>query len=230
MPPTTPIREIHEFELTSICNLACVYCPHPTMTREKAHASFEVVEQTLRHVKHYCDQGTQGEVSLTGIGEAILHPQFDDIVSAFRMVIGPRKLVLSTNGVGIEDHHIESLLRNQVLVFVSLHRPEVAAPAALRMRQAGIRVEENHKFVDSALNWAGQVKWHVSAQRKRCDYLGLGWGVVRQDGSVNACCMDAGSLDPIGHVRDEPGTLRTRTISLCQACHLVPPYELRESA
>jgi hypothetical protein len=60
-----------------------------------------------------------------------------------------------------------------------------------------------------------------------CSYLQKRWGAVRQDGSVNTCCMDAESKYPLGSVYDEPGSLRVWATSLCANCNLVAPKEYR---
>ena len=223
-----PLREIHEIELSSVCNLACVYCPHPTLRRPKAHMAADVFRDALAHVKHYCRHGTQGEVSLTGIGEAILHPAFIRMLEQTREVIGDRDLVLSTNGVAVTDSIARALAEYSVKTYVSLHRPEVAAPAIERLKRYGVAYEVNHAFVDRSIDWAGQVDWHASGARYVCDYLRLGWGVVRQCGSVDACCMDAHDLHPIGHVTDDPGSLHNNALPLCGACNLTVPEEFRD--
>jgi hypothetical protein len=192
---------------------------------------WETLLRTLKHVKHLCDVGTQGEVSLTGIGEAILHPQFVDALWLTRQTIGwDRPLVMSTNGTHVTDEIVAQLNAARVQVFVSLHRSEVAGPAISKLKAAGVDMGTNMAFVDSALNWAGQVEWHVSAPVTTCKYLSDGWAVVRQDGSINTCCMDAHGKHPIGSVWDELGSLKTRPTSLCSTCHLKVPEHLREAA
>lgn len=225
-----PIREIHEIELSSRCSLSCRYCPHPKLERPKADMSWETFERTLEHVAFYVKQETQGEVSLTGIGEAILHPRFIEAVFRVRETIGRRNIVLSTNGVDMTPEIAEVLARLGVITFVSTHRPEKAAPAWEMLKKAGAVGGLNHAFVDSSIDWAGQVNWHVSGPKHECTYLKAGWAVVRQDGSVNACCMDAHSKHRLASVWDEPGTLRTRAIGLCANCHLTVPEQMREAA
>lgn len=225
---TVPIREIHEIELSSICNLACKYCPHPKLQREKAHMAWETFERTLEHVAYYVRQGTQGEVSLTGIGEAILYPRFVEAVFRVRETIGHRNLVLATNGVAMTPEIAETLSKLGVITFVSTHRPEKAGPAWEMLKKAGAFGGLNTAFVDSSIDWAGQVKWHVSGKVHECTYLGAAWAVVRQDGSINACCMDAHSKHKLASVWDEPGTLLTRAIGLCANCHLSVPAHMRE--
>lgn len=225
----TPLREIHEIEFSSKCNLACRYCPHPKMQREKAHMSSEVFEATMRHVQYYVDAGTQGEVSLTGIGEAILHPFFVPWMREVRGVIGKsRKLVVATNGVVMNSEVAHAMAAVDAHVYVSGHRPEKAGPAIEMLRAAGCKFGLNSAFMDNAMDWAGQVEWYVSTDAHMCSYLDKRWGAVRQDGSVNTCCMDAESLHPVGNVRDDVGSLRIWATELCKGCSLVAPSEFRE--
>jgi hypothetical protein len=223
-----PVREIHEIEFSSRCNLACRYCPHPTMSRAKADMQVNVFWRTLSHLQHLCDAGTQGEVSLTGIGEAILHPQFVPWMHEVRSVIGRhRRLVVATNGVALDRPTAEAMAKAGALVYVSLHRPEKAGPAYELLKEVGCAVGTNSAFVDEAIDWAGQVPWHTSAGLHGCAYLMKGWCAVRQDGSVNTCCMDADSLEPVSHVNDEIGSLTTRATRVCDGCHLAAPAEFR---
>lgn len=224
----TPLREIHEIEFTSRCNLACRYCPHPKMKRAKADMSIATFERTMLHVQHLVDAGTQGEVSLTGIGEALMHPHFKPWAAMVREVIGDsRKLVLSTNGLLMTKDIAEFLARLDAHVYVSGHRPEKAGPAIELLKAAGCKVGANTAFMDNAIDWAGQVEWFVSTDAHMCSYLQKRWAAVRQDGSVNTCCMDAESLAPIGSVYDAIGSLRTWATDVCRNCSLVVPNEFR---
>lgn len=223
-----PVREIHEVEFSSRCNLACRYCPHPKMARPKADMTEETFALVLAHVRYLCVTGTQGEVSMTGIGEAIMHPQFVPWMRHLRETIGAaRKLVLATNGVAMTPELAREISAAGCITYVSTHRPEKAGPALEMLRSAGCIIGTNTAFVDSAMNWAGQVEWFVSAKPALCSYLGKSWCAVRQDGSVDACCMDAEDLYPIGHVADPLGSLRVRAVKLCEACHMVAPREFR---
>lgn len=221
------IREVHELELSSECNLACVYCPHPTLKRAKAHMSMDTFQHALKHVAHYVRAGTQTELALTGIGEAILHPRFAECVALARATIGSRLLTMATNGVAFTREHAIVCREFGVQVYVSLHRPEMAGPALALLREERVVHNVNHAFVNSSLDWAGQVDWHVSAQKTPCMYLKLGWAVIRQCGSVDQCCQDAHSLYPLGHVHDEPGTWRAAMTPLCKSCHLQVPESFR---
>lgn len=228
---TVPIREVHELELTSLCNLKCVYCPHPVLQRVKGDMTRDVFERALLHVDHYVRAGTQGELSLTGIGEALMYPELASALARCREVIGPdRLLVLSTNGLLVDYEIAELLALHRVRVYVSEHRPEKAVPAARMLKAHGVEVALNHAFVDSSIDWAGQVDWHVSGPRHVCTYLQSGWAVVRQNGSVDACCQDAHDLYAIASVWDEPGSWVTHATDLCAKCHLIVPKEMQQEA
>lgn len=191
---------------------------------------WETFERTLEHVAYLCRAGTQTEVSLTGLGEAILHPRFTEAMWRVREVIGDRLLIISTNGVDMTEELARELAAARVGVYVSLHRPEVATPALEMLKAAGCGVATNVAFVDSALDWAGQVKWHVSAPRVQCGYLTRAWAVVRQNGNIDACCMDAHDKYRVATVWDEPGRLLTHATDLCAGCNFSVPEELREAA
>lgn len=224
-----PVREIHEIEFTSVCNLACVYCPHPQLQRPKRHMLGDTFDRVLEQLEHLCVAGTQGEVSLTGIGETTLHPEFYDWVCEIRRVIGfDRKLVMSTNGLTMTRLMAKFLRVQQMDVYVSLHRPEVAGKAIQLLREAGCRHGHNHAFVDSALDWAGQVEWMNTAPKTVCQYLQQAWVAVREDGEINTCCMDAHSKYPLGSVFDPIGSLTTSVTDLCAGCHLVVPQHMNQ--
>lgn len=71
-----PVTALHQIEITSVCNLRCKYCVHPTMSRAKAHMSMETFSSALRLVYHYKRYHGQHELNLCGIGESTVHPQF----------------------------------------------------------------------------------------------------------------------------------------------------------
>jgi len=227
------ITQIHEIELSSRCNLACVYCPNPTMKRSKMDMEWETYERALEHVEYFCRRGTQGELALTGVGEALLHERFAEAVLLARDVIGrDRSLTFSTNGILLTDELLDKIEVADPTIFISLHRPEVAALAVERVKKrtrGPLCYGVNAAFVHSSLNWAGQVNWHVSHIKQTCTYLRDGWAVVRADGGVGTCCWDAESESGhIGTVWDEFGTFVTAPHEACKKCSLViPSYESR---
>jgi len=108
----------------------------------------------------------------------------------------------------------------QIGVFVSMHRPEKAIPAKLLAEKYNVLVGTNQAFMDSALDWAGTVDWHVSAPEADCMYQKDGWGVVMVDGSITTCCMDSEKMNKIGHTNDPIDSVTMRPMPLCKNCNL----------
>ena len=227
-----PVRDVHQLELTTRCNLKCKYCPHfPNLPRTQEDMAWETFEAALDLVKFFVRQGTQTELSLTGIGESMLHPRFVEMVAESRAVIGPNQpLTLTTNGLLLDDAMAAALAPFKPQVFVSLHRPEKAAFAIVAAKKYGILGGSNTAFADSAFNWAGyQQNWTpmVSAPNIKCEFLGAGWCVVLVDGRIATCCLDADGSSVIGHVKDNPETLMLKPWGDekkgCKVCHMEVP-------
>ena len=92
------LNRIHQIEVTTHCNLACVYCPHPKMRRKKEHMDFGTFMRAMQWVNYYEHLGNQKELAFTGIGEALLHPEFEDMLRFARRCYDGF-LHFSTNGI-----------------------------------------------------------------------------------------------------------------------------------
>lgn len=223
------LNSIHQIELSSRCNLACKYCPHPGLQREKADMPWEVFDKAIGWAAKLGGK----ELSFTGMGEALLHPEAEGMLMCARLKLPGVWFLLSTNGIVLTDRKdparaanlIDTLKECNVTVFVSTHRPEIAGEAMSRCAEAGIHVGSNTAFVTSAFDWAGQVKWHgIPAPRTECQYLKQGWGTVLQNGDIVNCCFDAHGLHPFGNVlTDDLYELEMLPIPLCEHCHLKVP-------
>ncbi len=226
-----PVRDIHQIELSTRCNLKCHYCPHyPELPRKKEDMSYETFEASIDLVRFYVRQGTQTELSLTGIGEAMLHPRFMEYAARAREVVGPhRQLTITTNGLLLDDAMAAALAPLHPLVFISLHRPEKAGLAVEVAKRHGILAGVNASFATQAFDWAGSQKnWFVSAPKIPCEYLRSGWGVVLVDGRVATCCLDADGSSTIGTVWDKPESLmlkpwKSEKGAGCESCHMEIP-------
>lgn len=227
-----PVREIHQIEFSTRCNLRCHYCPHfPELPRTKEDMDDDTFAAAMDLVGYYCKRGTQGELSLTGIGEAMLHPKFLSMATTARAVIGPKRpLVVTTNGLLLDEDMCRALaeLDPKPYVFVSLHRPEKAGLAIQMAKKYGIFADHNNAFATSAFNWAGtQKNWYVTAPKIECEYLRTGWAVILVDGRIATCCLDADGSSVVGHVRDDPNSLKLKPWGDekkgCSACHMVVP-------
>src|SRR3990167_4554438 len=95
------INHIHQIEITSHCNLRCVYCPSPNLGRPKVHMDRPTFERSLAWAKALHDRSPgQPELNLAGIGESTLHPFFQEYIERARAVMGwDIEFVLATNGL-----------------------------------------------------------------------------------------------------------------------------------
>lgn len=225
---------IHQVEITSECNLRCVYCLHPTMTRPKAHMTRETWGATTRWIRACVDAGTQGELLLVGTGEPTLHPALLAIVQEARALLGPsRRIQLTTNGIAVTDAQIAGLAAAGVRCYVSLHRPEKAEGTVHRLQDAGILEAVVYDAVVGANSWAGQVAWpdrviQPGREKPVCPWLTRGWLFVASDGTFYDCCYANGDSPRRGSVLDEPHPITAQPWHACAACWQRPPASPRE--
>lgn len=214
------IKEVHQIEMTSRCNLRCRYCPSPHLARPKMDISDIDYTRALQWVAHYRRLGTQGELNLAGIGESTLHPEFVRNVYLAREAVGESGvLVLATNGLLMTDELARAIAPARVATFVSLHRPEKAGPAVEALRRAGIFAGVSNDPSVAATNWAGQVKWHISVpQTRACHWVRGGKLIVLADGRVSRCAFDASGIGVFGNVADDLSKLKTSPYELCRTC------------
>jgi hypothetical protein len=223
-----PIQQIHQIEITSRCNLRCKYCVHPTMARAKEDMPWEIFRQAISIAEFCKHNGTQGQLNLAGIGESTMHPEFIPFLAYARERLGKQQeIVLATNGLLVNDAMAEAMEPYRPKVFVSAHRPEKAGPAIEALKRVGLLEGVSVDPTMAAVDWAGQVKWHVSAVRSVCPWLSHAWGMVLSDGRITRCCFDSTGVGVIGHVSDGVQPY-TAPYSLCASCHHTVPVEFKE--
>jgi MoaA/NifB/PqqE/SkfB family radical SAM enzyme len=213
------LRDCHQIEMTSRCNLRCRYCPSPHLKRPKMDMSEDHYIAALAWAHRYVERGSQHELNLAGIGESTLHPDFVRWVFLAREAVGPAcRLVLATNGLTMTDELAMALAPSGINVYVSLHRPEKAGPAVECLKRAGILSGVSLDPSVAATDWAGQVKWHNSAQRRDCTWVRGGKFIVLADGRVSRCAFDASGIGVICSITDELDRFRTTPYALCVTC------------
>lgn len=228
------VRALHQIEITSRCNLRCVYCPSPKLGRPKVDMDRHVFAQALRHAAHHVEHDGQNELNLAGIGESTIHPDFVYYVGLARAAVGDDvKLIFATNGVlpktwapELEDYSERARLLALALspfrpeIWVSLHRPELAALAARAYQDMGLLGGVSVDPSINSMDWAGQVKWPVRqvAAEMPCQWLREGKAFALADGRVSTCCYDATGEGVIGLVSMTPGTIETSPWKLCKSC------------
>lgn len=220
MKPQFKIREIHQVEITSRCNLRCVYCVHRHMPRAKEDMTRETFVKALEWAKYFREQGWQNSLNLAGIGESTMHPDFVEYCHLARQMLPePFELVFATNGLLVTDELAEALKPTGVHAFVSLHRPEKAGPAIESLKRAGILAGVSTDPSTAATDWAGQVKWHRSAQEYRpCGWVRKGAVFVMSDGRLSVCSFDGNGKESFGSIYDDLSQLTTHPYTLCITC------------
>lgn len=215
------IRSVHQIEITSRCNLRCRYCPSPNLQRPKMDMSMDTFLAAMDLIRYFISKNTQhSELNLAGIGESTIHPDFLDYVQIARDTYPWGDLVLATNGVAFTEEMALALRSMRVGVYVSLHRPERAGPAIELCRKydllRGVSADPSINSVD----WAGQVKWHVSTNMKKakCYWVKNGWVMVMADGRLTTCSFDASGVGVVGTVKDRD--CEVKPYELCSKCHL----------
>lgn len=239
-----PVTAVHQIEVTSRCNLRCVYCPSRKImsgeypNRAAVDMAPEAFARTLEWVKHYVRAGTQTELNLAGIGESLLHDRFLDYLATARAAVGSAvRIVLATNGVVAHPeglHETPGQYRARMLelgramapyrplVWVSLHRPEKAALTAAAFTEAGILGGVSADPSINSNDWAGQVEWvetRPAVGAIPCQWLREGKVFVFADGRIATCCLDAQALGVIGHVNDPIAQAKIQPYSLCKSCY-----------
>lgn len=119
-----PIRRIY-LEVTSRCNYRCVYCPHPSLRRDKRHLDFALGVAALRQV---AEDEVGEDIHLNYLGEPLMYPHFFELASAAHD-LGLRTHTI-TNGSLLSARKIERLATSGLAAIKISHdgsRPEVAA-------------------------------------------------------------------------------------------------------
>ena len=133
-----PVTHIRQIEITSRCNLRCVYCTSPNLGRPKVDMTEEIFQKVLDLAARWMKGGTQDRISLCGIGEPTIHPQFIQFLRLAREKLPEGILDVTTNGVKFTDEMARTLADCNIFLGISMHRPEIAGRAAFLAEQYGV--------------------------------------------------------------------------------------------
>jgi hypothetical protein len=202
------------------------------MPRPKLDMTDEIYAKSLHWVKFFQSKRAHPELNLAGIGESTLHPNFVRNVFLAREAVGKHvAVVLATNGLLMTDELAREIAPARPSVWVSLHRPERAGPAVEALRKAGILSGISADPSLAAVDWAGQVKSHVSAPKGApCPWIQSSMVMGLADGRVTRCCFDSTGEGVMATVDDDLSKHATSPWSLCATCHLSVPQEAASAA
>jgi hypothetical protein len=194
---------------------------HHTMQRPKIDMDEGMFRRSLAvAVELQQRHGRQREINLAGIGESTMHPRLADYMGMCREAMPWASICLATNGVDVTADLVEAIKPYAPRVFVSLHRPEKAGPAVELFRRAGLLAGVSADPSVSAVDWAGQVKWHVSADRVPCQWLHEGHAIIHADGHCARCPFDGNRTAELCDTPEGLLTAQHGRMSLCDACHM----------
>ena len=217
------LKSIFQIEPTSKCNFKCEYCIHHKLKRKKEHMKWETFLRAMKWLLYFRERngGSQLEIALTGVGESFLNPLMPKMIKYARKTCPETNISVSTNGSLITKELCDKIKTDDPIMFVSLHKPDVAMKAVKIIDDAGLRVITNNAFNNSSFNWAGQVDWPVTAIPRVCEYLRQGMGHVLQDGRIVKCCLDGDATSVIGNVVDFEPHENTPfdSFDLCRSCY-----------
>jgi len=191
------------------------------MKRTKEDMSWKVYKQSISQVKILHEQGTQKEVWLHGLGESLLHPEFLDMVDYARKELPRVELMVSTNGLLLDQKICRNLGKNEVKLHISVHKPEKIVNGLLWANKYKILDFFGCNPLQGANDWAGQVDWPRIAPTEVCGWIRDGWALVLADGDIGMCCTVVEKEQGIiGNIFDDISTLKVRAFPLCDSCHL----------
>lgn len=80
-------------ETTNYCNLECSFCNRPEVIGALQHMPLPKFVDMMERIKHHPIK----EAKLMGMGEPLLHPQFDEICRIFKQYFPDAFLIVATN-------------------------------------------------------------------------------------------------------------------------------------
>jgi organic radical activating enzyme len=232
------IQTINTVETSAICDNNCPYCPAPEQDkyRDTGFMSPEIFQLVLDNIKKLCDNGTQQEVNLFGIGEPLLNPNIIKFVEMARNQIPMRiPLHLNTNG-NILTEEIARAIKDAGITHMTItdHDAYSTVKAIRIMQKVGIPTNVTRDPILKPNNWAGQVDWFKPDYTYDCQWLGKGQVAVQWDGKISTCCIDSRSQGIVGHISEDISKMELRPHNLCIKCHHIVPasynFKLQEVA
>lgn len=223
--------KVMQIEVSNLCSLTCVYCPHPTQVRPKGNMSMDNFKKCIELVKRSDNPQLCGKkfVYLNHFGEPLLNPLLPEFIAY--SVSQNIEVSLASNGVDYDKNLFPQELWRTLAaaglkhVMISSH---VKSAMSLRKHIGDII---DHVVVwqpkrQNLHNWAGQVNMEKFKLVDRpipespCDYEIHDMFAITWDGKLAACCYDIeGSVSlSIDDVLN--AGFKFRRISLCSNCRL----------
>lgn len=222
MKPVT----LTNLEISSLCNLACAYCPASQVSDHRPATLMDdsVFHAAMGWLEIFVRNKTQQEINLFGVGEPTLHPRLAEYAAQVRRIHPQGHIQVNTNGIVLaQDPGLAADLKAAGVteIHITDHDAATTLAALGSCSLAGITGVINRDFVTGPNNWAGQVDWVPQVQyRLLCRWLIRGEIFVLADGGVANCCIDAfGQSVRFNVIEHTPDQVDLVPFSLCEGCH-----------
>jgi MoaA/NifB/PqqE/SkfB family radical SAM enzyme len=145
-------------DITEVCNLACVHCPHPTFSKSEHYGARylepelndKMIDEVLKH-----GQGKTQYIRYASNGEPLIHPKGYDMIEAAVKRSGVF-VTLTTNGTIMNEK------RTQRLLDAGVHMIDISIDAFKHETYSKIRVNGDlsvtRQNVLRLIEWAQQSK------------------------------------------------------------------------
>lgn len=145
-------------DITEVCNLACIHCPHPSFVKSAhfagRHLDPALNEKMIEEVRKY-GQGRTQYIRYSSNGEPLVHPQGYDMIQAAVDHSGVY-VTLTTNGKIMNEKRTRRLLEAGVhLIDISIDAFRAETYAAIRVKGDLAVTREN---VLRLLRWVDEAK------------------------------------------------------------------------
>jgi MoaA/NifB/PqqE/SkfB family radical SAM enzyme len=135
-----------QFEVTTLCNLACGYCSNRHLPA-RDHLPPETFARWLTQI----DWRHVGNIDFTGLGEPTLHPHLPELVAMVRRHGNPAHVRLVSNGVALSAQRFEPLLDAGVTsMAISIDSLDATRFALAR---GGARIDRVRAHVEELAAW-----------------------------------------------------------------------------
>ena len=110
-------------DLTEVCNLECIHCPHPTFKKSKYYSgkfldqdlNRKIVDEVRQHGRNHT-----GFIRYTGEGEPLIHPKGYELIQ-YAVNNSGVFVTLTTNGTIMDENRTKRLLDSGVhLIDISI--------------------------------------------------------------------------------------------------------------
>ena len=214
---------VYAVEVTSRCNLSCVYCPqNAKYERVFTRPRVDITDELFVAALAWATWNPPAEIVLAGMGEPLMHPRIADYVAMTRAALPKTAINLPTNGLLLTDGLARQLAPHHPRIFISAHVPARAAQAVQIADQYGILAAVGCDAVANPIDWAGQIDWFPAGSHYPCPFIRKQYVAVTSTGVIMTCCYDLTGESHLGHVTECPHALISRPWRCCPRCQQVP--------